>query len=157
MTFSSILFQNTQDCPDAAVEAPAFFLDLNLDQVVDALTAGKQEYDLQPFFYTSLHNVNAVQYRHEVFQDLQERTLFKDILSFARKMRSMREHLVQAEKLYYQYQKESWFLEAVQIYCDAVRGLAHDLSTAGIKSRRLFELAHILSAATLPPTDSRRL
>ena len=50
-------------------------------------------------------------------------------------MRTMREHLAQADKLYYKYQKERWFLDAVEIYCDAVHCLAHDLSLADVKSR----------------------
>jgi hypothetical protein len=50
-------------------------------------------------------------------------------------MRAMREHLVQADKRYYQYQKESWFLDAVEIYCDAINCLAHDLTAADLKSR----------------------
>ena len=52
-------------------------------------------------------------------------------------MRAMREHLVQAEKLYYKLQKERWFLDAVDIYCDAVTCLVHDLSVAEFTSRGL--------------------
>ena len=48
--FGSILF------PDRIVDVsafaePAFFSDLNLDQAVDAITAGAQEYELKPFFH----------------------------------------------------------------------------------------------------------
>ena len=46
MTFNSILFEKTEDgLKNEAIEAPAFFVDLNLDQIIDAITAGKQEYD----------------------------------------------------------------------------------------------------------------
>ncbi len=47
----------------------------------------------------------------------------------------MRSHLVQVEKLHYKYQRESWFLDAIDIYCDAVNCLAHDLSSVELKSR----------------------
>jgi DNA mismatch repair ATPase MutS len=50
-------------------------------------------------------------------------------------MRAVRDHLAQAEKLYYKYQKERWFVEAVEIYCDAVACLMQDLSLADLKSR----------------------
>ena len=42
-------------------------------------------------------------------------------------MRAMREHLAQAGKIYYKYQKEAWFLDAVEIYCDTINCFADDL------------------------------
>ncbi|MGH7715276.1 MAG: MutS-related protein, partial [Vulcanimicrobiaceae bacterium] len=49
----------------------------------------------------------------------------------------MREHLAQIEKRYYQPQKERWFLDAVDIYTDAVSRLAHDLRAGTLRSRGL--------------------
>jgi len=136
MTFHSILFEKTEDRPKKeALEAPVFFVDLNLDQVIDAVTAGKQEYNLKSFFFASLKDIDPIKYRHEIFQDLENENLFEHIKSFAQKMRAMREHLAQADKLHYKFQKEGWFLEAVQIYCNAVRCLVHDLSLASLRSR----------------------
>lgn len=135
MPFHSILFLKTDDIKKEALEAPAFFVDLNLDQIIDAITTGKQEYHLKPFFYTPLQDINAIHYRHEIFQDLENKQLFESIKSFAQGMRAMRDHLAQANKLHYQYHKERWFLESVSIYCDAVNGLVQDLASADFKSR----------------------
>lgn len=136
MTFHSILFERVEDNDDSQkLEEPAFFADLNLDQVVDAITIGKQEYNLKPFYYRPLRDIDAIKYRHEVMQDLEDRAVFEKIKSFAQRMRAMREHLVQADKLYYKYQKEAWFLDAVEIYCDAVNCLVRDLSLVDLKSR----------------------
>ena len=136
MAFRSILFARTEDSIGVeTLEAPGFFADLNLDQVIDDITAGKQEYNLKPLYYASLHDVDAIKYRHEVIQDLEGEALFESLKSFAGRMRAMREGLAQAEKLHYKYQKESWFLDAVEIYCDAVSCLVHDLSLVDLKSR----------------------
>jgi DNA mismatch repair protein MutS len=138
MMFHSILFQRQEDRIRAETAAePACFRDLNLDQIVDAVTLANQEYNLKPFFYTSLHEVDLIKYRHEVFQDLEGGAVLQQINGFAQRMRAMREHLTQAEKLSYKYQKQSWFLEAVGIYCDAVNCLADDLSGAELQSRGL--------------------
>ncbi|TEB17522.1 hypothetical protein Psfp_00394 [Pelotomaculum sp. FP] len=67
--------------------------------------------------------------------DLENKTFFEHIKAFAQKMRVMREHLAQAGKLYYKYQKERWFLDAVEIYCEAVNCLLNDLTLADLKSR----------------------
>ncbi len=136
MTFHSILFERTEDSiKKETLEAPVFFVDLNLDQIIDAITAGRQEYNLKPFFYTSLNDIDAITYRHEIMRDLEDKFLFEHIQSFARKMRVMREHLAQAEKLYYKYQKERWFVDAVEMYCDAVLCLVHDVSLVDVQSR----------------------
>jgi DNA mismatch repair protein MutS len=137
MTFRSILFENIEDGIKETHEAPLFFADLNLDQIVDAVTAGKLEYNLKPFFHTSLHDINAIRYRQEIFQDLENEILLGHVTSFAQQMRAMRAHLVQREKRYYKYEKARWFLDAVGIYCDAVRSLAHNLTGVELQSRGL--------------------
>jgi len=136
MAFHSILFETPGDSlKTERVEAPPFFLDLNLDQVIDAIVAGKQEYNLRPFFYTSLGHTDAIKYRHEIMRDLENEVLFEYIKSFSEKMRAMRVHLTLADKLYYKYQKERMFLDAVFIYGDAVNCLVHDLSLVDLTSR----------------------
>ena len=69
--FQSILFDRGDDAVDAA-EEPPFFGDLHLDQILSSLIAGREEYDLAPFFYRPLHEVEAVRYRHHVLRDLEQ-------------------------------------------------------------------------------------
>lgn len=142
MTFQSILFSNNDGSikHEEITEPPSFFRDLNLDQLIDTLTVGKQEYNLKPFFYTCLTDIDTIRYRHEIAQDLENPALFEHIKVFAQNMRTMREHLVQATKLYYHYQRESWFLDAVDIYCDAVTGLTQSLSSVDLKARGFLAL-----------------
>jgi len=136
MPFRSILFAEPETAVDVDKrEAPGLFVDLNLDQIVASITAGRDEYDLKPFFYTPLRHVDAIYYRYEILRDLESEALFGYVRSFAEAMRTMRSHLVQSEKLYYKRQKQSWFLDAAGVYCDAVRRLSHDLETADLYSR----------------------
>ncbi len=138
MTFHSILSEGTADGrAKETPEAPVFFVDLNLDQVINAITAGRQEYNLKPFFYTPLNDIETIQYRQEIAQDLENETLLEIIKSFARQMVIMRRYLALVDKLDFQRHKEGWFLEAAEAYCDAVSYLAHSLSQVDLKSRGL--------------------
>jgi DNA mismatch repair ATPase MutS len=146
MSFHSILFEGSDDGNRGETpEAPPFFRDLNLDQIVDAITAGRQEYDLKPFFYTRLTDLAAIAYRHEIMRDLENEVLFQGIKSFSRKMRTMREHLTAAGKLYYKYQKERWLLDAVNIYGEAIENLLHDLHQVRPTSRGLLAFREYLA------------
>jgi DNA mismatch repair protein MutS len=128
----SILFDNEAE---THANQPDFFTDLNLDQIVESITAGRDEYNLKPFFYTPLRGVESINYRYEILRDLEHQPVFGCIQSFAQEMRTMRSHLAQAAKLYYERQKQSWFLDAVEIYCEALRSLAADLASAQLNSR----------------------
>jgi DNA mismatch repair protein MutS len=136
VTFHSILFDRPEQRAGVdQLEAPAFFPDLNLDQVIESITAPRQEYNLKPFFYAVLRDVETVKYRHEILRDLESKELWECIRTFAQKMRSMREHVAQAAKLHYKYQKETWFVDAVEIYGQAVTDLCQDLARVPIRSR----------------------
>lgn len=134
--FLSILFE--QPSGAAGVDGrqePDFFADLNLDQVLELMTAGREQYDLKPFFYASLHDVAAVGYRHEVLRDLEQPVVLESVMRFAETMGRMRDHLAQAAKLYYPLQKQAWFLDAVEIYCEAVCSLSEGLGGLDAASR----------------------
>lgn len=143
-----VLFKSEDRVDTRAAKTPDFFTDLNFDQIVATVTAGKEEYDLRPFFYLPLDDADAVTFRHEVMRDLEDRSLLDDIKVFALSMRAVREHLAQLEKRYYEHQKERWFLDAVGVYGDAVSRLVRDLSVAEINSRGLRAFREYLGGYT---------
>jgi hypothetical protein len=135
-TFHSILFRRPDDEPaHVPREAPAFFHDLNLDQVVAAVIAGWKDYDLAAFYYTHLRDLELIAYRQEVMQDLDDVMLMNAVKSFSAQMRAMRSRLEQADRLYYRYAIQRSFLDAVDTYCEAVQGLALELDRADVRSR----------------------
>ena len=139
MTFHSILFDKDNIQKEVAKQ-PEFFPDLNLDQVIDAITARKKEYDLKPFFYNHLCDPETIYYRHEVMQDLENDELMIHVKAFAEKMVIVRRYLGMVEKLDFHYHREGWILEAVLLYCGAVTELVGNLSQASMKSRGFLAL-----------------
>jgi DNA mismatch repair protein MutS len=149
-SFYSIL----SDRPAAAAkrEDSSLFGDLNLDQIFAAVAAGRDSYDLAPFFRTPLHDATVVEYRHEVQRDLADEALRTAVADFAARMRDMRKHLAQAKKLRNKYQKERWFLDVAGIYCRAVGALTDSLSgielgSTGFTAFRDYLHGYIKSAA----------
>jgi hypothetical protein len=154
MRFESILFEQPGVGPGGP-EEPDYFADLNLDQVLKSMTAGREQYDLAPFFCTPLHEADAVRYRHEVLRDLEKHEVLESVNGFAEKMRRMRQHLEQAQKLHYKLQKQAWFLDAAGIYRQAVRVLAEELAGCDVTSRGFGRFCRYLAgyAASEPFTS----
>jgi DNA mismatch repair ATPase MutS len=149
VSFYSILFATEADGPKVEPhEEPEFFIDLNLDQIVGAVVAGREEYDLKPFFFMPLRDTAAISYRQEIMRDLEDADLYGRIKAFGQRMRAMRQHIAQAGKLRYEYQRERWFLDAVEIYCDAADSLAGDLAGAAVKSPGFIALSEYLADYT---------
>jgi DNA mismatch repair protein MutS len=150
-SFTSILFDRPAAGPGPGPAPddpgpPAFFGDLNLDQVVDAVTADRDEYNLSPFFHAPLRSAAEVSYRQAALKDLDGTAIGEHVATFAQQMRAMRASLAQARKLHYKYQQEALFLEAVDSYCETVSRLAHDLADADPRSAGFLGLRDYLGS-----------
>jgi len=63
-SFESISFRHIGlDSVVLQNEAPGFFKDSNLNQTVKSATADWKEYDLAPFFYSPLRDLDAIAHR----------------------------------------------------------------------------------------------
>ena len=130
----SVLFPHEPTVRKDSQDQPKFFRDLNLDQIVQTIVSGRQEYQLEAFFYTMLQDVNAIHFRHQVMRDLEHEETQKCVRVFTDQMKDVRDHLQQVEKLYYALQKQSWLLDAVWTYCEAVTSLSAKLDELTLTS-----------------------
>ena len=135
MPVVSILFGRPEAVGDPP--EPSFFSDLNLDQVFAEVTADREQYQLAPFFRTPLHASAAVEYRHDVLRDLEDKGTRTAVETFAKRMLDVRDELARARKLRYRYQKEVWYLAAARGYCTAVGEFAAALTREKLRSRGL--------------------
>jgi hypothetical protein len=149
MPFQSILFEQPADY--AAADAPAeppFLTDLNLDQVRKSMAFGRAQYELARYFLTPLHSASAVNYRHQVLRDLQDADVRNAVEKYARGMDAMRHCRAQANKLRYTYQRQRWFLAAVDIYCRATSAFAEQCQELEPQSAGLLSLREYLDGYT---------
>jgi DNA mismatch repair protein MutS len=143
--FQSILFDRFDEGVHGPPrEAPAFFGDLHLDQIVASVTAGREEYELVEYFHRPLPDVEAICYRHAVLRDLEQEAVAEVVRAFARAMLRMRGALAWANKLHYGYQRKRWYLEAVSVYCSAVRSFGDELSGLDLRSAGFVALREYL-------------
>lgn len=147
--FPSLLFEPAPATAGAGEQDQdlSYARDLNLDQIVAAISGDREERDLiTRVLYSPLHDAGAVRYRQEVFQDLEDPALFHAVQRFADRMGEVRAHLRQQAGMDYRYQREGWLLDAAAIYCDAVRALAGHLASARISSRALLAFREYLAS-----------
>ncbi len=141
----SVLFKNPVDGSELEeIRSSDFFADLNIDQIIGAITIGKEEYHLEPYFSTPLLNQDEIIYRQEVFRDLESEDLLHEINAFAEKMSLVRRYEKVVEKVPYLHHKEGWFLEAAYEYCQAVLALYNTFSQHSICAEGLLTFAAYL-------------
>jgi DNA mismatch repair protein MutS len=146
--FPSLLSAGASGVPGAVErdEDRSFARDLNLDQIVATIAAGREEHDLIiGTLYARLRDGDAVRYRQEVFRDLANPALLDEVTQFADRMSEVRAHLRQLAEMRYRHQREGWLLDAATIYCGAVRSLAAHLVSAPVDGRALLAFREYLN------------
>jgi DNA mismatch repair protein MutS len=146
--FSSLLSAKPAGPGHAEDDADRSFVgDLYLDQIVDGAAGDREERELIAALLSQpVRHIGTLQYRHEVFGDLEDPALFTGARQFAEQMRQVRVHLAQLAKMRSRHQGEGWFLDAAAIYCDAVRSLAGVLASRPVTSRGLLAFRDYLAA-----------
>jgi len=132
----SVLFPQP-DTPGGAEAAPDCFPDLHLDDIVAAVTVGEVNEHLTTFFNTPLREVAAVDYRHQVFHDLQRPHTREPVQKFVDSIRATRREVGRAAKLWHPLQQQGWLAHAVESYCRAVTQLRDDLTGVQLVSQGL--------------------
>ncbi len=141
----SLLFLPDAPPPGTAHPVPDYFGDLYLDQVEAALTRGRDDYGLEPYFRTRLTDVATVRERQAVFRDVDRDEVRRLLTAFATRLRNVRTIRSRAAKLHDVLPRHRWLLHAADEYCGAVGDLAVGLRAARPRSAGLVALADWLA------------
>ncbi len=120
--------------------------DLHLDQILSKIVDGRDDAaGLETLFFQRTRDVDVVHYRHEVFRDLDDVPLWKALLQFCTSTREVLSHISQARAMRVLEQRQGWTLDAVGIYCAALRKLVSDLEEMRPKSRGMLDFYRYLA------------
>ncbi|HEY7324407.1 MAG TPA: hypothetical protein VH520_06250 [Streptosporangiaceae bacterium] len=148
--------EQTDGLPGTDTTGRDFVADLNLDQVIEAIAADRDERDLiTRVLYRQVRDIDTLHYRYDVFRDLEHPGLLATISRFGEQMRQVRSHLRQLPDMRSSQQWQGWFLDAAAIYCDAVRTLAAALTDRPIQSRGLRSFRDYLTRYARSPAFER--
>ncbi len=154
--FRTILFPpGLEKARAERTDQPGCFVDLNLDQVIAAAVAKRNEEALRPIFYSTYRNEEVVQYRQAVFADLERPEVFQIFPPFCDAMRMVRANLAYAEKISYKCHLHTVILRAIGLYCDAVASLLRSLQSITLRSTGLKSLQAYLAGYTSSQSFTR--
>jgi DNA mismatch repair protein MutS len=147
--FRSILFPPGLESARAErTVQPACFVDLNLDQVIAAIVAKRDEDVLRPLFYSTYRNEEIIRYRQAVFVDLERAEVFRIFPEFCEAMRMVRANIAYADKISYRCHRHMVILRAAGLYCGAVASLLRSLQPLTLRSAGLRDLQAYLAGYT---------
>ncbi len=144
VTAPSVLQQPGATRLTASEPAPACLADLNLDQVIAAITKGRDVPALRAVFHAPLDDPSDVAYRQEVFRDLSDDALRAHVEAFARSMRDYRAHARRAERIRNPLRRQRLRLDGASMYCAALTAITDVLSRHDLSSRGLRDIAAYL-------------
>lgn len=151
--FHSILFPRKEQHEEPReATAPDYFKDLNLDQIFAPILKAKEEFGLEEFLYTALHDPEVIVYRQDVMQELENdelRSLLirfsKTVYDLGRYMKTIREALTSNNSWDNNYLARGRMLDYAEQYCVTVSALSSGLSGLTLRSTGLRNFAEYLS------------
>jgi len=160
--FYSILFPaKEQQDKQTAREMPAFFRDLNIDQIAEAVLEPKERFELNNIFYSPLADKEVIIYRQEVLRDLEDKELrealehcSEAIHGVYRCLFNVRRGLTSSEPSENNYLTRGKLLENAERYCQETSLLLERLSSLTLSSAGLISFCEYLREYCASPAFS---
>jgi hypothetical protein len=111
--------------------------DLGLYQVFLSIVSAGDRDQLLPYYLATLSRVDEVEFRHEVWRDLDGDRVVEALSQFAHAIHDVHLRLQWSRDTRFDEERLSWHLDASLRYCRALRSLVATLNTATVRSRGL--------------------
>jgi len=156
MAFRSIMYVDPVESKKLQEDIPEFFVDLNLDQIVEGISRNFRDTQVKSWLLSPLHEKKDITYRQEVFTDLENTPVLEGIRVFVKGLRSVLGQLDSLGSLY-DIQREGWFLELLIEYTTLVKDLLTILRKSEVSSDALTGLREYLEKYTDSPEFTHAL
>ena len=130
---------------------PGYFPDLQLDQLVGAVVAGREKHHLEPAFATRLSDPAAIERRQAVFADLAGPPLRTALRAFGDGLARYERQIEEAARVRHPRQAQRWRLNAVASYAAVIDAVATAGEAAAPASAGLREWSQWLRRYTADP------
>lgn len=119
---------------------PKYFMDLNLDQIVQDIMDEQKLYDLRRYYYFKAEDEDTIRYRLEILKDLDKESMFLSVQNFTIGIRKTKEFLDLIPESNHMLQRNKLHLDAVDFYVESILNLQRDFKkdTFSSKGFRLF-------------------
>lgn len=141
MEFTSIL--DLKESVYKEKRLPAFYQDLNLDQVIERIRLDWGD-EVSSFYYYFPADGDCEDYRREVFSDVKTGNLYDILCSFTGMMKQRREACAWKGEVKETLQRCVWHLREVGCYCDAFGQLLEKIEKLPLKSRGMLAFREYL-------------
>lgn len=130
---------------------PAYFGDLAIDYILDAVTKEFEAYDLRPLYRYIPHQQEVIAYRQAVLNDLSTEPISRPVATFAAAMIRVRALKEFSTKCFNKYQVAAYILAAINDYCASIRVLDSALAACKPNSEGIQTVATAIHDYVLSP------
>ncbi len=146
----SLLYRSPPEETEHERDIPDFFVDLNLDQIMEGIAKPWQDSPVRSWFLSPLSDEGDIRYRQDAFRDLETPETEGKLREFSLGIRSISRQLESQGNLY-DIQKEGWFLATARSYCNLLRDAWSGLLGAKPQSEALKGLASYIGEYIASP------
>ncbi len=116
----SKMVEITDNSDQYSSKVPAFFKDLNLDQIIEKIVLEDTDSILTETFYGLLQNKDEITYRQDIFKDLDKPVIYQSIMEFYSSISQVNQFIDYSEKANHTMQTCKYRLDAMCLYYESI-------------------------------------
>lgn len=138
LDFNFVSILDPVESPYKERRRPAFFTDLNLDQIIDRISRDWGEDEGKYYAYFPADSRCEV-YRREVYKDIRQKGAYEELCRFTERMKARREVFVKKGAVEQKLQRAVWHIREIDDYCGAFCHLYEAMNGIALRSQGMGE------------------